>query len=423
VRNAQGGYRTAIEAARAASVPAIAGLRVAKLPLDVVAGAARGLYRMEDNLFKLAVFSAERKRGASVADSVRAANDFFFDYNDLPAGMKLVRDFPIGSPFISYTFKAIPAIARNVVQNPERVLALVAAYEAVNYATLTAQGLEPGKYWEQDAAEQEVLAPWDKGRSIWGARNMLHVPSPDGYMLSIARAHALGNPFMNESGDRRFVVPGASAFWGSDVFGSNPLHALLDVAGNEDWKGKEIYDKGAPDEEKARKVAAYLYQAWAPSNVLTPGSYHQQRVTEGLANDARAVGSQEGLIPSVVGTANEVSNLLGMGPFTGEDRLGNPIVTRDALLGSFGVKLRPIRLDQMELFAELGEVKSRRDLDKWLTKKGRLFDEGRITKEQYDQAIEYHAARGKEIGQEGDKKFDAVKFLRGTTAGQSGSDR
>ncbi len=423
VRNAQGGYRTAIEAARAASVPAIAGLRVVKLPLDVVAGASRGLYRMEDNLFKLAVFSAERKRGASVADAVRAANDFFFDYNDLPAGVKLARDLPIGSPFISYTFKAVPAIARAAVQNPERVLALVAAYEAINYATLTAQGLEPGRYWEQDAAEQEVLPPWDKGRSLWGARNMLHVPSPDGYMLSVARAHALGNPFMNESGNRRLAVPGTAAFWGSDVFGSNPMHALLDIAGNEDWKGAEIYDKGAPPEEKARKAAAYLYQAWAPSNVITPGSYHQQRALEGLSNDARQQVDQDGLIPAVVETANETSNLLGMGPFTGEDRLGNTIVTRDALLGSFGVKLRPIRLDQMELFADLDEVKSRRDLDKWLQKKGRAFDDGRITKEQYDQALEFHAERSKEISDDRKEKFDATKFLRGTTAGQSGSNR
>jgi hypothetical protein len=239
----------------------------------------------------------------------------------------------------------------------------------------------------------------------------------DGYRVALGRAHAMGNPFMTEAGGREKLptMPAGGGVWGSSVFGGNPLHALLDVGVNEDWKGKEIYKPGAPKDEKAKKIAAYLYQAWAPSNIVTPGGYQQTKVLEGLANDvrkARKEGKDPGVIGPVVDAANATAEALGFGQFTGLDRADNEIVTRDALLASFGVKLRPIRVEQSVEF-ETGKLeKEKKKAADWYKGKVRENADGRITDAQLAQhETDYDAAIDRlDKGQ--DKLFDAEQFLR-----------
>lgn len=421
VAGAQGKYQTGVELARAMGVPTIKGLNFIKKPLDKVAASSRALYRFEDELFRMGVFIHERKAGNSADEAVQAAQNFFFDYNDLPAAVKWVRDFPVGSPFISYTYKAIPAMARNAIEHPERLLALVAAYEAMNYASLVNSsdepGMGPGEYWATLEADSKARPPWERGRALFGALNDIHLPSPEGYRLSLGRAHALGNPLMDEGGGREVIptVPYLINFWGPSIFGSNPAHALIDIAFNEAWRGVQIYEPGDPKAEKIKKSMAYLYQAWAPTNILTPGGYHQTRVIEGLANDARQAreaGREPGLAGSVVDAANDISELLGMGQFTGLDRAGNEINTRDALWDSMGVKLRPFRPEQsidFEASNLRGEKQKAVDALRPVT---RDLAQGRITERQFDQRANKTEAQLRGIEGEEDELFDAEKFLR-----------
>lgn len=406
VKGADTKLKTGAELAKAATDPLMRGLRMAKKPVDAAALSAQRLYRWEDEVFKMAVYQAERKAGKSVEDAVIAAERYFFDYNDLPQGLKLVRDLPIGSPFISYTYFAAQAMVRNAVQRPEHVLALAAAYEAWNYGMLVADGMSPGEYWAVENAEEELSPAWDKGRAIWGAKNTVHLPFPESYRLALGRAHALGNPFMTEAGGREVLptAPYITNFWGSSLAGGNPLHALLDVAVNEDWKGKQIYKPGAPNDEKFAKSLAYLYQSWSPSNPLMPGSYHQVKLLEGMANDARQsreAGEPEGIPGAVVTAANEVAELLGMEGFTGLDRADNEIVTRDALLGSVGVKLRPIRFEQSIDFEGSRTAKEQKKLQDWFRDKSRKASEGRLTDDQVD-------AAQRSLDERTDKTFEAI---------------
>ncbi len=391
VVGAKGPWQTGAALARAAAEPAIRGLAAPFRAVKPLGDAAQRLYRFEDEMFKMAVYLAERRRGSSRTEAAQAANQFFFDYADLPDALKIVRDLPIGSPFISYTYFAIPAIARNVARNPEYVLALAAAYEAVNYAGMAMEGLEPGQYWNVAEAEDELSAPWDAGRSAWGARNAVHVPFLEGHRLALGNAHALGNVFQAESGNRRADLPWLPDWWGSDIFGSSPVRVLLDVAMNEDWKGREIYAPGAPEDEKAKAIAAYIYQAWTPSNQLMPGSYHQTRILEGLANAAReaaASGEPAPIATPVAETANRVSEQLGFGQFTGLDRGEHPIVTRDALLASFGIKLRPIRFDEGADFERKRLSAEEAEIKRYENKQRREARAGRISGEALNQRLD-----------------------------------
>lgn len=412
VKGADGVLRTGAALAKSLGQPVVKGLKVAKKPIDVAADAAQRLYRFEDEIFKLAVYQAERAKGTKPEDAVNTAQQFFFDYNDLPDAVKVVRDFPVGSPFISYTYLAIPAMARNIAQNPEKVLALVAGIEALNYsAQVMDDEVGPGEYWTMSEAKDDASPPWDKGRAIWGARNIVdipdipHLPSLDGYRLSLGRMHALGNPFVNESGERAASVSGLPAFWGSDVFGSNPVHAIYDVIVNEDWRGKPIFKDKAPSEVKAKAIANYLYQAWAPSNILTPGSYHQQKIIDGLAADKHAAveaGEQPGLAGFVVDNANAIAENLGMTGFTGVDKLGYESSSVDATLGSFGIKLRPPRYKESISFKRSDIDKDMRGLNEWFDTVARDYAKDRITVRQYaDQKALYDREREKIQGEVG----------------------
>lgn len=130
-----------------------------------------------------------------------------------------------------------------------------------------------------------------------------------------------------------------------------------------------------------------MIQAWAPSNPLTPGGYHQNKIIEGLANDtrkAREAGEDAGVAGSIVDLANGATESLGLNGYTGLDRAGNEISTRDAMLGSVGIKLRPIRFEQSAQYQKL-EIK--RKIDEKIASmrsSGRLNAEGRISDKQFE---------------------------------------
>ena len=363
VKNADTKLKSGAALARAIGEPT---LGVIKKPVKAATDSAQWLYQKEDELFKLAVFMEERQRGLSPYEAMEAANRFFFDYNDLPDAVRKIKDFPIGSPFVSYTYLATPAIIRNAIERPERMLAIAAAYETLNYAGLQMDGeLENQGYWERMDNEKTLNPPWMKGRTAWGALNTLHVPGLDGYKLSLANAHALGNPFAGESGKDLPLWPDFMAFWGPDPVGGNPFTRIpFDVIFNQDWKGSKIYSETASLDEQIRKSLNYAYMNIAPSMPLVPGSWHQQKIIEGLAADVGQA-QQEGREPnmlssSMVNVANSVSAALGGEQFTGADWKGNEYKTSDGLAGSVGVKLRPYRPQDLYMYEH---NKLRRELD------------------------------------------------------------
>ena len=315
-------------------------------PIKAATDSAKWLYQKEDELFKLAVFIEERKNGMKPFDAMEVANRFFFDYNDLPDIVRKVKDFPIGSPFISYTYLALPAIVKNAIERPERMLALAAAFEGLNYASLTLDGqLEEQGYWDRMDAENTMNPSWMKGRAMWGAPNTIDVsgfkPGLDSYKISMANAHAMGNPFAGESGKDLPLWPGFMGFWGPDLIGGNPVTRIpFDILFNQDWKGDPMYGEN----DKYEKSLKYAYQAIFPSMPLFPGSWHQKKIIEGMAGDSNKA-REEGqpvnqLAEGIVTAANSVSEALGGEQFTGADWRGKQFKTTDALAGSVGLKLR-----------------------------------------------------------------------------------
>lgn len=383
-------------------------------PIKAATDSAKWLYQKEDELFKLAVFIEERKKGLKPFDAMEAANRFFFDYNDLPDAIRKVKDFPIGSPFISYTYLALPAIIRNAIERPERMLALAAAFEGLNYASLALDGqLEEQGYWDRMEAENTLNPSWMKGRTLWGALNTIDVsgfmPGLDSYKISLANAHAMGSPFAGESAKDLPLWPSFMGFWGPDPIGGNPVTRIpFDIFFNQDWKGDPLYGK----DDKYEKSLKYAYQAMFPSMPLFPGSWHMKKILEGMAGDinkAKEAGQPVNqLAEGIVTAANSVSEALGGEQFTGADWRGNQFKTTDALAGSVGFKLRPYKpkdLYSMQISKLNHEINDKRS--SFNRKK-----KGDYTKAQMEKYKSEHRAELKRLGEEKKKlkaAYDSIK--------------
>lgn len=400
-----------VAVAKAIASPVVS---VMNKPIKAATDSAKWLYQKEDELFKLAVFIEERKKGLNPFDAMEAANRFFFDYNDLPDVVRKVKDFPIGSPFISYTYLALPAIIRNAIERPERMLALAAAFEGLNYASLALNGeLEEQGYWDRYDAENILNPSYMKGRTLWGGLNTIDVsgfmPGLDSYKISLANAHAMGSPFTGESAKDLPFWPSFMGFWGPDPIGGNPVTRIpFDIFFNQDWKGDPLYGKN----DKWEKSLKYAYQALFPSMPLFPASWHMTKIIEGMAGDinkAREEGQPVNqLAEGIVTAANSISEALGGEQFTGADWRGNQFKTTDALAGSVGLKLRPYKPKDLysmqisKLDKEIYDEKSSFNRKK----------KGDYTKAQMDNYREEHRAELKRLGEEKKKvkaAYDAIK--------------
>ena len=405
VAGANGPWQTGLELAAAVGNPVV---NTAKKPINAAANFMQRAYRLEDEFFKMAVYMAERQKGTKPFDAVKAANNYFFDYSEMPTAFQVVRDSPWGSPFISYTYYALPALARTAVERPEKLFAFAAFLEGINYAGMAINGeLQDQGYWDQMAEDEEVLPSWMQGRSLFGGLNNISIPFVDSYKFGLANMLPGGTPFMGIA-EREGVWPAALSFFGPGPEGSNPiLRLIFDLANNRDWRGAQIYDPESPSNtEKVRKGLNYVYQNLMPSNALFPGSYHQQKLIEGAANEVRQA-EQEGeqpnvLLSSIVDMANATAETLGAGQFTGLDRRENEILFRDALYGSLGIKRRPVRIDQFA-DSKLHELNKKREgLANWKARHEKDYGEGRITEAQLERYQQQYEAQNLEHEKKGD---------------------
>ena len=159
----------------------------------------------------------------------------------------------------------------------------------------------------------------------------------------------------------------------------------------------------------------YIYQNITPSNPLFPASYHQQKILEGASNVVRK-SEEEGeepnrLVGGVVEMANAINDIFTGGQFTGLDRRENEILFKDALFGSIGIKLRPVRIDQ---FADSKNTEleiKKRDLDKWMSKKGMAFEQGKLSERQYEKDQAHYQKRSEEFAEQEERITEAENIL------------
>lgn len=75
------------------------------------------MYGFSETLGKTAKIIDEMKKGATEGDAVLAAQEALFDYSLVPPFIEGIRKSPLGSPFITFTYKAAPQVLNNMLKD------------------------------------------------------------------------------------------------------------------------------------------------------------------------------------------------------------------------------------------------------------------------------------------------------------------
>ena len=198
------------------------------------------------------------------------AQKWLFDYNKVPQFIDVVRKSPIGAPFITFTYKAIPRIAETLVNRPMALYKYKVLFDAVNESSRKLQGMTP-----MDYARQKKLLPSWVLKDIGGMPTNLLLPWKDKY----GRTQWLNLEYILPVGQApEMAERGLSGFVSSPVF-----NIIADIIKNTDFKNTQIVPPEATREEAIQAYAEYIYRQLVPS--LAPGGYSAEKIRAGIQQE------------------------------------------------------------------------------------------------------------------------------------------
>ena len=93
--------------------------------------AASNMYQGLEVIGKTAIaIDVMERQGGTADDAFLKAQEYLFDYGDVPQLVRATRQSPIGIPFLTFQYKVLPILAKTALRNPARF----APYVALSYA-------------------------------------------------------------------------------------------------------------------------------------------------------------------------------------------------------------------------------------------------------------------------------------------------
>ena len=235
-------------------------------------------YAYEDNIFRLAMFKAEKKklmeRGVieSMADDQAAAKarEWFVDYSRQTPALQAMKTLPL--PFFSYTYGIVPRLAESAIKHPVKI----AKWASIGYLLNEAGAYSSKKSLEDIRETERLSAEVNNSHSMIGVPNRIRIPDAlnpfddDDAYLDITRAIPGGLPFGAKRGGvgQIKVLPDSM----QPSFGA--LGGVMYPAmGIDQFRGTEI-----PEGEKLGAMA----RQFTPNIAGVPGTYAQNKID--LAN-------------------------------------------------------------------------------------------------------------------------------------------
>jgi hypothetical protein len=331
-------------------------------------------YEIGDELFKAGVFAQEIARGATDTQAMEAANRLFFDYRDIPPGIAAIRDWGI-MPFVSYTYKAIPVVAKSMAENPHRALGILWFYSMLNEISY---GVDYGKgAKKQQEYERQNQPEYMRGNSIYPGGPQGNVRVPKKWMNKIGLGAGEGQTSFV---DMAHSVPLGDLFSMSGMFGSYPFsfHPAISVmtamtTGKDPRFWKDIVNQDpVTEQDKADNRMArakYIVRATLPNLPFIPGSYAMEKIGNAL--------TAEGVIkPSTADKAG----------WTGKDYYGGDVSLAKEVTGMFGLAKFREPYPQQEYAIQM--KKGIRQFGKSVSKATRAAMDQRTSQTELDQLIQ-----------------------------------
>ncbi len=354
-------------------------------------------YEFEDQIFKLMVYIDRRKAGATPGEAIDDAERYFFNYADVPEGIRAVQR--VWSPFFSYTYKALPSILHTAATRPDRILlpmVLLGGSNWLAYMILAGDDEEepgmagtvgagaaamlggplagPGAFLatvqrarRMEQEERRGLPEYMEGRTALGTQKVVRLPinSADGnpYFLDMSRRIPLGDVFdvTNQMGGFPLLQP----FMPAHPFLWNIPVAVF--ANKDTFTGRELVKESDDEWEKATKWGGYLYRQMAPNAPIVPGSYSFNKMMEATA---------QGFDREIMG-------------YTGFNNQGDPVRPGVVALDVAGVaKVRESNTERNMQFKRMDITKEMREVQTNMMQLSRRLNNNAITQEQHDRERE-----------------------------------
>lgn len=279
---------------------------------------AQTFYRVEDEVFKMALYRMARSKGLSNTEARDYTLNFFFDYGEVPYGIKLLRDSSL-LPFVSYTYKAIPAVLRGALTRPHRFLAVTGLMYALNAMSYAMLGDDA-----DEEEERKYMPEYMKGMTSFGTPKLIRLPWNDSQgkpmFIDVYRWLPLGD--FADVGNRTGGLP-VPQFMNPN----GPLVSTYNAMFNnvDTFTGGKLTQDYMTDGEKTVIRAKWIAGQILPASVGMPFSYHSNNVMDGLKNQMEGT------------KFAEVLEDLG---WTGKTYRGEDKQLYRAVLGAVGIKVR-----------------------------------------------------------------------------------
>jgi len=324
--------------------------------IEAMGGMSRGvfnkaghIYQSEEQLAKMVKFLDEFKIHGNASRAAMAAQEALFNYADVPPLVRKIRESPFGVPFITFPYKAIPAVFKAINRNPLAFWKYEMMFRSIERASAAAVGLTP----EQADKEKELAK-----RGSAAFTRFLRLPFTDQdknpYFLDLTYILPWGDLF--EMGRFGFLPPSLTP--------GGLATPILDTLYNKDFYGDKIWKDGDSGFEKSQKFFQHLARYYLPSLVGVPGA-ESLPAGFGFERIKRAV---KRIPRTETGTPQKLS-----------------FAIFDVL---FGLKARPMNIEKQRYWrvAELEKIIQEQEYE--LSVMGRRLERGQIGQEEFDKIFE-----------------------------------
>lgn len=328
-------------------------------------------YQFMEAVGKTAKIIDELEKGATPEQAAMAAHEALFDYSQVNPSVRYLRNAPIGVPFLTFLYKAIPMMAKNFAQHPTRMIPYMAFAYGLSQLVASMTGLD-----------DDDLEALKKALPVW-LRDRNHT-----YLL----------PFKDESNRWQFVDLGYFFPWtaaaemaqnlGKGEFGKflstsgilgGPIPSMISAiqTNTDPFTKKQVIDKTGTSAQQAGQLMGYLYQLNMPTWLTNQGV--AGKVKQALTNEVDKDGDPKATLAQA-GLRMAGVNLYAVEPTRSRER---NIKTMEGELTSLK-REKTMELKNPKLTAD-----DRADIIK---EYGKMLDEKKAKVEQYKKESQFSGA-------------------------------
>ena len=264
-----------------------------KIIMNKIFKKAGDIYQFTESVGKTAVIiDAMERQGMSDIDAFMLAQKSLFDYSDVPEAGKQFRKAPIGMPFFTFYYKALPALIETAIKHPMRYAPYVALSAGLTQLASYAFGFED----DEEEKLQKSLQPWLERRT---GVYVLPYKDSDGRFQFLDVGYFF--PWSMYTDSIKAVSNGEfmELQRTTGLFSGPFVDILLAMKTNKDpFTQRTIWDKRDPIEDRIQNMWWYMYSLGMPSWLTPTGAI--SKTTKAISGTPRPTGEPADTIPQAL---------------------------------------------------------------------------------------------------------------------------